>query len=66
MEYTCKPDCPIQTHICQYVYFDNGSDEYYCDHPDNEFDGLCSCEACPLLNKTFETNVFHTCIKVDE
>lgn len=20
-----------------------------CSRPDNEFDGLCSCEACPLL-----------------
>lgn len=21
----------------------------YCGHPENDFDGLCSCEACPLM-----------------
>lgn len=21
----------------------------YCKHPENEFDGLCSCEVCPLM-----------------
>lgn len=54
--------CIIKTHLCEYSIY--AMDKvYYCRHPANEFDGLCSCEACPLLNKTFETNVFHNCLK---
>jgi len=34
----------------------NSIDPYTCYHPDNEWDGLCSCEACPITEAEIAFN----------